>query len=136
MASKTVVDAVEAFLAANWTTTPIIGVNLQGEPPADGSPWLTVQYPTATETHIGMAAVGNRSFREEGTIRLVLSIRRGDGQSQGLAWMDTLRNLFRAAQFGGVTARTPSPPVNNDTNADGSFWVLSCSIPYYLDIFA
>lgn len=41
---RAVVDAVESRLAANWTTTPIIGVNLKGESPADGFPFLTVQY--------------------------------------------------------------------------------------------
>lgn len=61
MASKAVVDAVEARLAANWSATPIIGINLKGEPPADGSPFLTVQYPVSNSRHVGMADVGNRT---------------------------------------------------------------------------
>jgi Bacteriophage related domain of unknown function len=136
MASKPVVDAVEAFIAAGWSRATEIPINTTGEPPADGSPWLTVQYPVAIERHIGMAQVGNRSFREEGVIRLVLAVKRAQGQGQGLAWLDELRALFRAAQFGGVTCFAPSPPINNDTNATGLYWVLSSSVPYYFDLFA
>ncbi len=135
MASKAVVDAVEAFISS-WPRASEITANTTGEPPADGSPWYVVQYPVGTEAHIGMASVGNRSFREMGTIRIVLSIPRGQGQGQGLAWLDELRALFRAAQFGGVTCFAASPPINNDANDQGAYWVLSSSIPYYFDIFA
>lgn len=136
MASKPVVDAVEARLAANWTTTPIIGVNTLGEPPADGSAFLTVQYPVANESHIGMAGVGNRTFREDGAFRLVLSVPRGVGRALGLTWCETLRSLFRVQQFSGVTARIPSPPVENDSNDKGKYWVLSFVVTYWFDFFA
>ncbi len=129
------VDAVEAFIAT-WSRATEITANTMGDPPADGSAWYVVQYPVATELHIGMASVGNRSFREMGTIRIVLSIPRGQGQAQGLGWLDELRALFRAAQFGGVTCFAPSPPINNDANDQGAYWVLSSSIPYYFDLFA
>ncbi len=137
MASRAVVTAVEARLAGNWTHTSIIGANTDGETPADGSAFLTVQYPVALSTHIGMAGVGNRTFREEGTFRLVLSVPRGDGQDQGLGWCDDLIALFIAQQFDGVTARTPSPPVvHNGENDRGQYWVMSVSVPYFYDLFA
>jgi hypothetical protein len=50
MASKAVEDAVDAYLAANWThagVCPIFVENEQGEIPADGSAFLKLQYPVA-----------------------------------------------------------------------------------------
>lgn len=136
MASKAVVDAVKTRLTANWTATPIVGINVTGETPADGSPFLTVQYPVAGSRHVGMADIGNRTFREEGVIRLVLSARRGRGQAQALQWCDQLATLFRAQQFGGVTCRVPSPPIDNDDNESGKYFVLSIAVPYFYDLVA
>lgn len=136
MASKSVVDAVNARLLANWTATPIIGVNMQGEPPDDAGPFLTVQYPAANSQHIGMAGVGNRVYREEGIIRLVLSVQRGLGINQGLTWCDQLIALFISQQFGIVTARVPNPPIQHDDNDRGDYYVLSVTVPYYADFFA
>ncbi len=117
--------------------TPIIGANTDGQTPAGGSAFLTVQYPVAVANHIGMADVGNRAFREEGTIRLVLSVPRSSGQDQALAWCDDLVALFIAEQFGAVTCRTPSPPiVNNADNDRGKYWIMSVSVPYFRDFFA
>lgn len=140
MASKSVVDTVEAYLGANWTTTSIIGINTTGEVPADGSSFLTLQYPVANEQHVGMGGVGDRAFRETGAIRLVLSVPRAQGQGQGLAWCETLRTLFRAKDITGpgglVRTREPSPPIVNNANDDGIYWVLSFAIPYWFDLIA
>lgn len=136
MASKPVVDAVESRLAANWTTTAIIGVNLQGDTPGDGSAFLTVQYPVADEVHVGMASVGSRTFRETGVIRIVINVPRGQGVALGLAYAETLRALFRAQQFSGVSCLAPSPATEDDTNDNGNYYALSFAVPYYFDIFA
>ena len=136
MAGKPVVDAVEAYLQANWTATPIIGVNLVGDTPADGSAFLTLQYPVAKETFIGMASVGARTFREDGVVRLVLSVPRAQGQGQALAWIETLRDLFRAQTLPGpVIFRECSPAVTDNSNDSGAYWVMSFAAVYYFDAF-
>jgi hypothetical protein len=136
MASSAVVTAVEARLAANWTDTPVISPNVTGDTPPDGSPFVTLQFPVAVETHVGMANVGNRTFREEGTIRFVLTIARVLGQSVGLKYCDDLAALFRATQFDGVSTFAASPPIVNNANDEGNYWVMSVSIPYYFYRFA
>lgn len=136
MASKAVIDAVSARLAANWTQTVVIPLNEQGEVPTDGKPFLSVQYPIAQETHVGMAAVGFRTFREEGAIRFVLSVSRGEGVSQALIWADQLRALFRAQQFGGVSCLSPAPAFFDDSNDRGAYFVLSIVCEYYFDLYA
>lgn len=136
MAGKPVVDAVEARLAANWTTTPIIGVNLQGDTPSDGSAFVAVQYPVANEAHVGMAGVGQRTFRETGAFRIVINIARGQGVALGLQYAETLRSLFRAAQFSGVSCLAPSPAIEDNTNDNGNYYVLTFVVTYYFDLLA
>ena len=139
MASKAVIDAVGAYLGTTWqasdgTNLTVIAANTLGEAPA--APFLQVQYPVASERHVGMAGVGNRVFREEGAIRVVMTVTRGLGQTKAVGWCDELRSLFRAQQFGGVTTYSPSPAVDNDQNDAGAYWVLSFSVPYFYDLFA
>lgn len=141
MASKTVCDAVEARIGATWTATdttavPVYGTNTSGTPPIDGSSFITVQYPTGAETLVGLAGVGNRTFRETGTIRIVLSTMAGEGVIQALTWIDELRVLFRAAQFGGVSCLSPSPPTIDDRSDAGNYYKLSFVCPYYYDFYA
>jgi hypothetical protein len=52
MASKFVEDTVDAYLAAQWLPlhpdVVILAENQEQEAPADGSPFLVLQYPVAT----------------------------------------------------------------------------------------
>jgi hypothetical protein len=136
MASKLVMDAVAALLATYWTACPIIGVNAIGDTPADGSEFLTVQYPVSNETPITLGQVGQRLFREAGAIRFVLSVPRGLGIDLGAQHVDTLRALFRAAQFGGVNCLSASPSAIDDGNDDGAYYRMRVIVEYYADILA
>jgi len=134
MASKAVVDAVTAYLAANFTAVPVVGLNDQSGAPADG-PWMQVQYPVAKETFIGMASVGNRAFREDGTVRFVLSMPRATGVEQGWAWIETLRDLFRAVtinQGGSIVIFREAQPATTGEPVD-NYWTLSFAVAYYFD---
>jgi hypothetical protein len=59
MAHKAVEDAVDAYLAAHWSTCPIFTENSEGSTPVDGSPFIIVQYPVANTER---ATVGQRSL--------------------------------------------------------------------------
>jgi len=136
MAQQAVVDAVVARLQANWTTTAVILSNEDPNPPADGSAFVTLQFPVGRETFIGMAAVGSRTMRETGTIRLVVAVPRGLGLDTGLGYCGTLAALFRLQTFSGVVCFEASPPVDNNSDINGAYWVLSTSISYQFDFFA
>ena len=136
MAQQAVVDAVVAKLQAAWNTTSIILPNQQGDTPGDGSAFVSVQFPVAKETFIAMAAVGSRLMREEGTIRIVVSVPRGQGLDLGLQYCGTLAALFRLQTFSGIVCFAASPPVDNDSGDNGAYWVLSTSIAYQFDFFA
>jgi hypothetical protein len=136
MAQQAVVDAAVARLQANWSTTSIILPNQDPAAPADGSAFVTLQFPTARETIISMAAVGSRTVREEGTIRIVVSVPSGQGLDTGLGYCATLAALFRLQTFNSVVCFEASPPIDNDSGDDGNYWVLSTSISYQYDFFA
>jgi hypothetical protein len=140
MAAKAVVDAVEARLGATWTSTdgsviPVFGINTGGETPSDGSPFLRVQYPAADENQITVGTPGTHVFREDGRIELVLSIARGLGVAQGMAWADELRTLFRGRKFSGINTWGVTSPVLDSSNDAGNYWTLTFGASYYTDIF-
>lgn len=136
MAGKVVVDAVSAMLAANWTATAIIDDDTTGQGTGDGSPYVTVEYPVSVENQITIGSPGNNVFRESGAFRIVLISQTGTGLSQPLAWIDQLRAIFRGKQFGGVTTYAPSPGIVSNSNYIAGKFIISCSIPYYVDLFA
>lgn len=136
MASKAVMDAVRARLVANWTLCPVVYPNEVGTAPADTSEVLYLQFPVASEEQITVGAPGNNVFREEGAIRFVLEIPRGQGVDAWMPWIEELRALFRGRQFTPVTTWAPSPAILDDRNDDGKFWSLSFAVPYIANIFA
>lgn len=136
MSSASVMSAVAARLAANWTHTPVIGPNIGGTVPADGSAFLALTFPVSDEAMISAGSPGSNVYREDGAFRLVLSVPVGLGLDPYLAWIDELRTLFRAATFDGVLT-WEAPPAAIDDEADaGGYLRLSVAIPYQFDIFA
>lgn len=136
MAQQAVVDAVVARLQGAWNTTPIILPNDNPEPPSSGGAFVALQFPTARETFIAMAAVGSRLVRENGTFRLVVAVPRGGKLETGLGYCGTLAGLFRLQTFSGVVCFEASPPIDNDTGDTGGYWVLSTSVSYQFDFSA
>lgn len=135
MASKAVMDAVAARVAAGWSRTPVTIPNVDATVPSDASAFLTVEFPVANETQMSVGAPGANVFREEGAIRFSLSMPVGRGFNPWLGYMDELRSLFRDQTFAGVdTFETPPPSI--DRSADGAYREMSFSVAYQYDIFA
>jgi hypothetical protein len=134
MASKLVIDAVEARLTAQWSSCPVFGLNDEAETPTDGSPFLAVQYPVANEEQISVGSPGSQVFRETGGFRLVLSVERTRGMTQGIGWVDDLRTLFRAQQFGGISCLGASPAFQDDSIDNGNYVLLTVVVEYYADM--
>lgn len=133
MASAAVMTAVKERLDAFWSRTEIRYLNDTFETPTDGTPFLAVQYPVATEMQASIGAPGANLYREEGIVRLVLMIERGAGVIDWTAWLDDLRRHFRGKSFGGVRTYEASPAVLDDRNDDGKYWALSCAVAYEAD---
>jgi len=129
-------DAVEARLAELWMLCAVVPDDTTGQGPADGSPYLTLEYPVAREEQITVGAPGFNVFRETGVIRLVLVQDTGTGTRQPISWMDSLRALFRGKQFAGVTTFAASPAIIDPTNYTGGKFKVSAAVVYYYDLFA
>jgi hypothetical protein len=137
MARQAVVDAVTTYLKANFTLCTILDQDQAAQPPADGSTFLTLQFPVANEQQITIGAPGNNVWREAGAFRLVMSVRIGDPLSLPNSWLDQARALFRGKQFSGVTTYAPSPAVEGDPQfAGGTRVELTSAVPYQSDFIA
>lgn len=131
--SKAVSTAVLDRLSA-WTHLPVSTANVTVSGSDAG--YLEVQYPITNEEQISVGSPGNNVFRESGVIRFVMSIPKGQSISPYDDWFEELRDLFRAADFGGVTTWSASPATTDDRNDQGSFYRLSCAVPFQFDRYA
>lgn len=136
--SAAVMSAIGGLIAANWTHTPIIEPNMAGNLPADGSAFLTVQYPVASEEMLTLGAPGANFWRESGGARVVLSIPSGKGVNQvGAPWMDrldALRAALRGKNTNGVITWEPSPVTFDDRSDDGAYFELTFAIEFQFDV--
>lgn len=137
MASAAVRSAVEARLAANWAHTPIRAPNpsLAGVP-ADGSAFVSVQYPLANEEQMTIGAPGANIWRETGAFRVVLAVPAATDLAVALwpARLDALRAAFRGKVFDGVRTYEASPPIVDGATDDGAYALLSFAVVYDHDI--
>ncbi|KRE02595.1 hypothetical protein ASE61_15065 [Bosea sp. Root670] len=116
--------------------TPIEWPNESFTPPADGSAFIAVQFPIASEEQASFGAPESNVFREEGAVRFVICSPRGEGVDPAAALADQLRDLFRNARFGGVRTYAPTSPVFDGRGDDGNYHRASFAVPYEHDIFA
>lgn len=130
MAHASVVEAVEAKLAAEWSQCPVVGINTVGEAPQDGSPYLLVQYPAASTARV---AVNEGYYREEGGIRFVMHLSPGEGIARANLWAGILARMFRYAEFGGVKTEAPTSPFYDDSNDAGAYFLATVLVPYTYD---
>ena len=138
MASSAAMTALDAAITAAWPHTPIHFPNVAGAVPNDGSPLLIVTYPVANETMMTVGAPGANVWREEGAVRIVLSLPVGMGLTQdGVSWparLDDLRAALRGKIFGEVVTFEATPPATNDQSDRGAYFDLSSALAYQIDI--
>lgn len=135
MARQAVCDAVETYLAANWSKATIFGENVEGSTPEDGTPFVVVQYPFVSSRQISVGAPGANLWRDDGAFRIVLHVERGAGTKQGRGWADEIATLFRGKDLDVLRTWAPTAPVTDDRNPQATYYVLSFSVPYQHDYF-
>lgn len=126
--------AVEAVfrtrLEANWNVADgvILGSNGVTQAPADGSPFVIIHYPVATNTR---PMLRTKRF-EEGAARIIYNAEVGDGLAGPLAKADSIAAAFRADRLivSGVEIFEPSPPIIGNDNEDGNYYEFAVIVPY------
>lgn len=132
-----VADAVEAQIGSTWTSSDatalvVRGLNAEGEPPADGSPFIAIEYPVRNETQQSLGNPGSNFFKEEGFFRIIVNEQRGRGTSRVRAWITELRALFRGQNLSStVQCFEASGPAITDANDLGNYWQMSFVVRYW-----
>jgi hypothetical protein len=128
MPSAAVAAAFEARLAT-WpriADCPFVDTNTVS--PVPRPPFVEIHYPFALEDKMAIGEV----YQETGGARFVVTVPMFDasGKDQMLGWIDELRDLFRAAAFGGVRTVAVSPVVLDDRNRDDNRFRLPFVVTY------
>lgn len=124
MAKKTAVDAIIARLKANWTLAPILDRNETTQTPAEGSPWVRIEFPVANNRPQAL----DREYREDGGFRVVVATEIGSGIHKSNDWCEQIAAIFRGQKFGGVQCWTPTIREGVD---DGSYFIATVVVPYW-----
>ena len=127
MAHKDVEVAVEARLRAHWDRCEIRLENEDAQTPADGSAFLTLQFPFS---EVRRWPVNARYYREEGGFRLVLSMPTGTGTETIRDWGEDLRSLFIDSAFDGVVCQVPSSPMLDSQQGEGPYTLAMIVVPF------
>lgn len=136
MARLQVVTAVDAYLAANWTQTPIVKMNdAASAPPAKGAPYILVTYPFASETQMSIGVPGANIWREHGAFQVRIYGERSKGLSGTVTLADAIANLLRGKR---ITAEMECREVDSaalhDDNDNGNYFVVGVIVNYFHDL--
>ena len=136
MARLAVVTAVNAWLAANWTATPIVKMNdSESKPPALGAQYIQATYPLANEEQVSIGAPGNNRWRETGAFQIKVYGKRGSGLSDTLTKADALAALFRGQRIAAdMQCNEASTAVLQDDNDQGNYFVAGVIVNYNHDL--
>lgn len=133
MASKVVEATVQAYLAANWSLSSIYTENLEQETPADGTPFIILQFPAMS---VVRTSVTSRTYIEEGGFRIVINVRRGEGVTRMRDWGETLATLFRDVDLdNGVECLVPTEPFTDD-QSDSGYYFTGTMVCQFRRVFA
>lgn len=133
MARAAVQSAVDARLAG-WAligTWPAVKPNELGASPAQK--FLLVEYPVAIEERLDVGQGSVAQYREEGGIRLSLHLVDLAGLSDANTAAESLADLFRDTEFGGVVTFEASGPAFDKDNKRGAFYQVPIAVPYWFD---
>ncbi|MFO1126372.1 MAG: phage tail terminator-like protein [Methylocystis sp.] len=124
MAKKAVVDAIIARLKTNFTLAPVLDRNVTTQTPADGGPWVRIEFPVANDLRTALGL----NWRETGSARIVIASPIGDGIDTSNSWCEQIATIFRGQKFSGVDCY--QPPSIREGIDDGSYFIAAVIVPY------
>jgi hypothetical protein len=135
--------AIEARLAANWTTTPIVYDNDDSDgavPPQVGdqpTPWVYCEIIEAGPATIhAFGGTGNQTVIDDGIIKLYVMVPKGSGLATGREYAREIGEIFRQQLFytsdptAYIRSGTPSVGRGDLTRDDGAWVSVACRIPF------
>jgi len=147
MSSIAVRNLVKSRVENDWPergTADVIDVtNLNIDRGIDDSLWVALEYPGGTEEPISQGDPGNNLYREMGIFNIHVLVPSGSGSTAALTAIETLRNLFRGAEFGtdpnfvrcfGADPATTSDKISPAT-IQGQWYIITTSVDYTFDLY-
>ncbi len=130
MADKHVVNAFLAYLATNWSQTPVVGPDDAGAGNPGSSERLTLEFDASVQTQTSMAPYGTAAAWEEtGRAILTLVTRPNKDRAANDDIKDDLMDLFRAKRFDDVCTEDL---VSTDETVNGLRYVtVEVAYTYY-----
>jgi hypothetical protein len=136
--------AIEARLAANWTTTRIVVVNVTPADPwppkgVDGKllPYVLVEVINTRSGLVGCGTPGSQTWRYDGLIHAHVFVPVDSGSDLATQYAVTIGEIYRAKQFydnvsPGCFLRSWSPQVDGggDGSDDGVWFRVTATIPF------
>jgi hypothetical protein len=117
--------AVEAYLAASWSATPIAYDNVEFNPPVDGRYLSVTVDPGRTEVKgLGQPPL----HRHEGQIVIRCMVPKGIGSAEALSMADQIAALFRHRTIGEARTRAASVSLEGGSFDD---YQATVSIPFW-----
>ena len=143
MASNTPAAAIEARLAANWTTTPVFLADEINDPPEPPSPFVVLEFPGGFSRQYTIGSPGSNVWLEEGAFMIHVMVPVGIDPGSGLPWRKVARNyaetiaqIFRGQTFAtSVICYAPLPPQESE-RANGNYWGVSFGVPFHYQFLA
>ncbi len=134
--------ALEARLAANWTTSRIVlDAENPGDPwpPMDANnnllPWVFLELLDADASIIGFGTPTNNTVLDSGLCKFHIMVPIKTGLSVARAHAVAIGEIFRQKEFfnseAGVAVRTLTPRIGRDVSVDEGNWSsMTCTVPY------
>lgn len=135
-------EAIEARLVANWTTSRVVlDANNPGDPwpPVDENgipaPWVFVELDDISADVIGFGTSTNNTVLDFGLCKFHVMVPKEEGLSRARAHAVAIGEIFRQQMFftseAGVAVRTLTPRVGREASVDDGNWVsMSCTVEY------
>lgn len=132
MASSVPAQAIEAkLIAENPTTYPVyLWEDDIGDPSQITSPFIMLEFPGGSSKQASTGAPGANWWQEEETFLIHLFYLTTSDIRDVRQEVDSLADIFRGQNFGGVYCQAPNPPIPGDERK-GRWQALSVSVPYY-----
>jgi len=147
MSSTTVRSLVKSRLENDWPQrgdAEVVDVtNLHIDRGVDDALWVALEFPGGSEEIISMGDPGNNLYREFGVINVHVLVPSGSGATEALTAIESIRVLFRGAEFGtdpnfvrcyGADPATTSDRISPAT-LEGQWYIITSSIDYTFDAF-
>lgn len=137
MSRATVRAAVIAYLAGNWTISPLVYQDRATEPPVqpDGiiRPWVYVEisFNSVDQWSIGAAPRTENRWREDGSVFFHVMTPAGEGLAASDQNADALIELFKGVELApGIEFRDIASDIGGPGDQDGNYYRVSIAVDW------